>query len=365
MGRKTYKKIITSPELINQINPVNKKLVERFLKNYRTKRSSRSADSYESNYNIFFCWNIVYNNNKSFIDLKKLELMDFFDYAVNELKWSPNRYSQVWSSLSVLSDFIENILDEQYPNFRNIVKKIGKLEKEPVRKKSIFTKEEMDNLMLWLDENQHVQEQCLLSLMLSSGARVSELNRFDINIIDLNNTAFDGLFLETTEEMQVKGRGTSGKKIRRYIIKDMFVPNYLKWLPLRDEIMKRNNQDHNCLFIKKDGTPAEVSTLRSWMDKWDKQLEKPWYPHAARHYWCTSCLSMGLENSLVQELQNWQSDSMVRIYDDSTAKDKKWKGLEKFKANLAGEEVKSVDEDNSISDSNQSNNSSSFKSKRF
>jgi len=321
--------------------------VDRFLKNFRTKRSSRSADSYESNYNIFFVWNLLYNNNKFFIDIKKLELMDFFDFAVTELKWSPNRYSQVWSSLSVFSDFIENMMDEQYPNFRNIVKKIGKLEKEPVRKKSVFTKEEMDGLMTWLDEKQLVQEKCLLSLMLSSGARVSELNRFDINIIDLNNTAFDGLFLETTEDMQVKGRGVSGKKIRRYIIKDIFVPNYLEWLPLREEIMKKNNQEHNSLFIKRDGTPAQVTTLRSWMEKWDDQLEKPWYPHAARHYWTTSCISMGLDKALVQELQNWQSDSMVKIYDDSTAKDKKWKGLDNFKANLAGntEDIVPIDEE--------------------
>ena len=32
-GRETYRKIITSPELIEQINPENVKLMERFLKN--------------------------------------------------------------------------------------------------------------------------------------------------------------------------------------------------------------------------------------------------------------------------------------------------------------------------------------------
>lgn len=347
MGRTTFKKTITSPELIEQINPQNQKLVDRFLKNFRTKRSSKSADSYESNYNIFFCWNLLYNNNKSFIDIKKLEMMDFFDFAVTELKWSPNRYAQVWSSLSVFSDFIENVLDELYPNFRNIVKKIDKPCKEPVRKKSIFTQNELDDLMNWLDEKELWQEKCLLSLMMSSGSRISELNRFNVDIIDLNNTAFDGLFLETTEEMQVKGRGVSGKKILRYIIKDMFVPHYLKWLPIREEIMKANNQEHNCLFIKRDGTPAQVTTLRSWMEKWDEFLNKPFYAHSLRHYWCTTCISMGLDKALVQELQNWQSDSMIRIYDDATAKDKKWKGLDSFKANLVGntEEISPINEE--------------------
>lgn len=334
MGRKTQHNRITSDELLKQINPINKQLIERFMKNFRTKRSSNSANSYESNYNIFFTWNLLHNNNKSFIDIKKIELMDFFDYGVETLNWSGNRYAQVWSSLSSLSTFIENFLDEKYPDFKCHIKKIEKLPKEPVREKSIFTKEEMDELMKWLENEGLFQECCLLALMLSSGARISELNRFDIDIIDLENTAFEGLFLETLKEQQVKGRGTNGKRILRYIIKDIFVPHYLKWLPIREEIMKLNNQEHNCLFIKKDGSPAVVGTFRSWMQKWDKQLPKPWYAHAARHYWTTFCIAAGLEPSLVQELQNWSSDAMLRIYDDSTAKDRKWKGLDKLKERL-------------------------------
>lgn len=334
MGRKTYRNQITSPELIEKINPENKKLVDRFLKNFKTKRSEGTVESYISNYNIFFVWNLLNNNNKHFVDIKKIEMQDFFDYGVSELKWSSNRYAQVWSSLSVLGDFISNMLDELYPNYVNVVKKIEKLPKEPVRKKSIFTKEELDSLMSWLDSKKNYQEMCLLALMMASGARISELNRFDIDIINLENTAFDGLFLETTEEMRVKGRGTTGKRILRYIIKDLFVPYYKKWLPIREEIMKKNGQNHNCLFIKRDGTPAQVSTFRSWIKKWEKRLNKPFYPHCMRHFWTTFCIAVGLEPSLVQELQNWQSDSMVKIYDDNTAKDRKWKGLEKMKETL-------------------------------
>ena len=46
--------------------------------------------------------------------------MDFFDYGATELKWSPNRYAQVWSSLSSFSEWIENVFDEKYPQFKNI-----------------------------------------------------------------------------------------------------------------------------------------------------------------------------------------------------------------------------------------------------
>jgi integrase len=339
MPRKTFKKIITSPELIEQINIENKKLVSKFLKNFNTKRSNGSVKSYTSNFNIFFCWNILYNDNKEFVKIRKSELIEFFDFGATELRWSPNRYSQVWSSLSSLSNFIENILDDDYPDFRNIVKKIEKLPKTTVREKSIFSKEELDGLTKWLENQNLTQQVCLLKLIMSTGARVSELLRFTTELVDLNNEAFDGLFLETTKEIQVKGRGKNGKNIYRYIIKDLFVEYYLKWLKQREEIMKNNNQTHPYIFIKTDGTPAKVSTIRSWMSKWEGQLGKIWYPHAGRHFWTTYLLSIGCEQDFVQDLQKWSSSDMVKIYNDQTAKDKKWKGLSKLKDALEQDKI--------------------------
>ena len=339
-GIETYRKIITSPELIQQINPENQKLIDRFLKNFATKRSPSSVVSYRSNLNIFFCWNLLYNDNDFFIEIKKYNLMDFFDFCVTELKWGSSRYAQMHSCLSSFSTWIENILDEKYPTFRNLLPKIEKLPKSAVRKKSIFSKEELDNLMDWLGEKEKVNEQCLLALIMSSGSRASELLRFTTDMIDENHTAFEGLFLETTEDIRVKGRGVHGKYIPRYIIKDIFLPYYYKWLPIREQIMKNNQKDHNFIFIRNDGEPALISTIRSWMEKWDDVLDKHWYPHAGRHFWTTYLLSIGLEKELIQELQKWSSDALVDIYNDATAKDRKWKNLDKLKAALEAESFK-------------------------
>lgn len=333
-GRETYRKIITSPELIEQINPENKKLVDRFLKNFATKRSPNSVINYQSNLHIFMCWNVTENSNTFFIDIKKIDLMDFFDYCVTELKWGSNRYAQMHSCLSSFSVWIENMLDDLYPTFRNLLPKIEKMPKETVRKKSIFTKQELDELMNWLGKQGKINEQCLLATMMASGARVSELGRFTTTMINENNTAFEGLFLETTEEMQVKGRGVKGKSITRYLIKDLFLPYYKQWLPIREKIMSDNNKEHNYIFIKNDGEPASVSTFRSWMEKWDDVLDKHLYAHALRHFWTTYLLSVGLEKEFVQELQQWSSDTLVNLYNDATAKDRNWKGLDKLKSAL-------------------------------
>lgn len=337
-GRETFRKVITSEELIKQINPENVKLMERFLKNFATKRSPKSVTVYRSNLNIFFCWCVENNDNLFFVDFKKYMLLDFFDYCCTELKWSSARYSQMHSCLSSFSTFIEDIYDEQYPNFRNLLPKIEKLPKEAVRKKSIFTKEELDNLMEKLGEEDRIQEQCLLALMMSSGSRASELGRFTTDVIDENNTAFEDLFLETTEEIQVKGRGVNGKSLIRYILKDTFLPYYKKWLPIREKIMEENNQSHNHIFINKNGEPASVITFRNWVEKWNDYVDKPFYIHSIRHWYTTHLVStIGLEQELVQEIIGWTSSDMVAIYNDSTAKDRKWKGLEKLKLALEQE----------------------------
>lgn len=364
MSRATFRKVITSEELISQINPKNVKLMNRFLKNFNTKRSDKSVKVYHSNFNIFFCWNVENNDNKFFIDIRKSEFADFFDYCVLELKWSPNRYANMWSSLNSLSNFIENILDDDYPDFRNQVKKIEKLPKNTVRKKTVLTDKQVDNLMYYLSEVENKpQEALLLALAISSGARISELFRFTTDLIDEENTAFNGLFLETKDMIKTKGFGKQGELKYKYIIKDIFLPKYKVWLPIRKEVMKKNNQNHNYIFIKKDGSPATPETARVWMKRWEKFLTEDkdsnpsgeavnLYPHCFRHRIVTYLSKLGLEADFIIEIMGWKSRDMYDIYNDLTAKDKEWKNLDVLKNILE----KNTEEENKTNKQNSKNN---------
>lgn len=336
-GRKTFRKVITSPELIEQINPKNKMLSDRFLKNFATKRSPNSVVSYRSNLNIFFCWNVEHNDNKFFIDIRKIELMDFFDFCVTELKWSPNRYVQMHSCLSSFSAWIENYFDDDYPLFRNLLSKIEKPVKENVREKTVLQKEDIDKLFEYFDENDMIQDACLLALAISCGARISELSSFTTDLIDEDNVVFDGLFLETTKKIKTKGRGVNGKMLTKYILKDMFLPYYKKWLEVRKEIMKENNKDHDFIFVTKEGNPANADRLRDWMSKWSDVVGQPCYPHNFRHYHISFLKKLELEDDFIVYLTGWSEStghSMVAVYNDLTAKDRKWKNLDKLKAAL-------------------------------
>ena len=186
----------------------------------------------------------------------------------------------------------------------------------------------------YLEKNDMFQEQCLLALAISCGARISELARFTTDLIDEDNTVFDGLFLETTKEIVTKGRGVNGKLLHKYILKDMFLPHYKKWLEVRKEIMEENDQDHDFVFITKDGLPANADRLRDWMGNLSDVVGKPLYMHSLRHYNVSMYKRIGLEDDFIVYLTGWSEStghSMISIYNDMTAKDRTWKNLDKLK----------------------------------
>lgn len=336
MPRHTYRKVIVTEELLEQVNPVNKLLQDRFLKTKKITSSPGTVEGYRSDLNIYFVFTLLNNDNISFIDAKKHHLADFFYFCSEELKFSPARYGRMRSCLSSFSNWIEQKMDSEYPNFRNIVlKAVDSVPKNPVREKTILTDEQIDGLLNYLSkEINKPQEACLLALAVYSGSRASELLRFTTDIIDPNNTAFDGLFIETTKQIRTKGRGKSGKMLHKYIIKDLFMPYYENWIIERKKILDKNGLNHNHLFIKPDGKPAELGTLRSWIAKWEGFLGVPFYLHALRHHLTTKLSKIGFSYELITELFGWADLVMAKYYDDSTAKDKTWKDLEKLKVVL-------------------------------
>ena len=339
MARKTFRKVITSPELIEQINPKNKKLMQMFLRNKNAKCSDKTIISYESDLNIYFCYNVINNDNKFFIDTKKIELAEFFDYGLLELKWSGNRYARIRSLMKSFSDFIVDYLDEDYPDFRNLIDKaVAKVPKVPVRKKTILLPEDVYSIRDILIENGKLGQATYLMLLASSGARISESIVITTDIIDENHTAFGDLFLETTDEIKTKGHGKNGTMMTRFIIKDVFLPTYKEWLPVREEIMKKNNKEHNSMFIKSNGDPVKVSTINNWIDSWEDLLDMDIYAHAFRHFIVSDLTRKGCSSDFIVAVMKWKSTAMYQIYCDIEDKDKEWKDIGKLKDAL-GEQL--------------------------
>lgn len=325
MGRKTFRKVITSEELILRINPRNKKLMELFIKDKNRKCSDATIKNYTSDLNIFFCWVVNDCDNKFFADIKKFEFSDFFSFCIDELKWNGKRFARMRSVLSSLSECVIKYYDEDYPTFRNIINTvIESVPKESVREKTILEDEDLVSLLTWLSERNYVSDSCILTLAVYGGCRISELTQFTIDTIDLDNTAYDGFFLETTHKIRTKGFGKGGKPLNKFIIKDLFLPYFQAYLKEREEIVRRTNTESKALFLQKNGKPVTNNTLNSWKNKWERFLKQDLYYHCLRHYFVTKLTKLGLSDEIIIAIVGWTSVEMKKIYTDIEDKDKDW-----------------------------------------
>ena len=130
MGRKIQHNNIVTEELLLQCNKENIELGNDFLDYLRSvDRSPNTIEAYANDLRIFWVYLFQHCNNKFFVDLSKRDISKYQSYCLTEYKWSPARMRRVKSTLSSLSNYVENMLDDEYDGFRPIIRKIEKSNK--------------------------------------------------------------------------------------------------------------------------------------------------------------------------------------------------------------------------------------------
>lgn len=318
-GRTTVYNQISSPEKLSQVNPDNIQLGEDFLEYLSSiDRSKTTIAAYQNDLNIFWCWCLDYNKNKFFVDLSKREIAKFQSHCLNEWKWSPARVRRVKAVLSSLSNYIENMLDDEY-DFRSIVRKIESPAACTVRDKTVFEEEQLQFLLDTLVEKGQYDKACMLSLAMNNGRRKSELPRLKVSYFTEENVIYGSLY-KTPETVTTKGRGSRGKQLTVYTLKNGFQKYLDLWLKYREE----NNITSEWLIPRKENgvyldEQISISTLDSWAETFSKILDVPFYWHSLRHYFTTACSRSGLPDDIIKNLVGWQSNDMVSIYKDIDA----------------------------------------------
>ncbi len=318
MSRKTIINSITSPELIAQINPDNARLKDDFLEYLKSvQRSPGTIAGYRNDLEIFFVWVLQNAKNKFFVDVSKRDLVAFQNWMINENKNSPSRVRRIKAAISSLSNFVENILDDEpeFRGFRSIVRKIENPALQPVREKTVWEDEELEDLLNKLVEKQAYDRACYLALAMYSGRRKSELCRFRVSDFDDDKLVCDGALYKSSP-IKTKGR-SGGKFIPCYTLAKKFKPYLQMWLDER----KRIGLESEWLFPLK-ANPAEhigVATANSWANAFTRLSGRDFYAHSIRHYFTTSLARAGIPDGVIQSIVAWESSDMVRLYTDIEA----------------------------------------------
>lgn len=318
MGRKTKMNSITSPELLLQINPKNVELLRGFLDYLRSvQRSDTTIYAYENDINIAWVWCLQHNDNKFFIDWTKRNIIAYQNWLLTQNENSPARIRRLKASLSSLSNYIEAVLDDEFPKFRNIIHKVESPANRPVREKTVWEDDELDILLDKLVEKQEYEKACFLALAMFSGRRKAELCRFRVSDFSEDRLVCGGALYKSAP-IKTKGRGT-GKMIQCYTLAKRFKPYLDMWMNER----KERGIESVWLFPSAQDTSEQIkiSTANSWAETFSRLSGKPAYLHSLRHYFTTSLSRAGIPDSVIQRIVSWESSDMVRLYKDIDAEE--------------------------------------------
>lgn len=295
------------------VSEENKLLLDDFLMHIEAEDiSPTTIRGYKSDLRIVFNWFRQYAKNKEFFDIKKTDVSRFQSWCLGQ-EMSPARIRRLRSAMSSLSNYIEKMLDEDYPNFRNIINKIKAPTLSFVREKTIFSEEEINDLLDSLVKKGDYQLACLVAVLAGSGMRKSEVIQCKMDWFFGEPTIFEGMYL--SPEISTKGRGKLGKRMKKMIIKDI-TDKYLKlWKNKRDEL----GIECESLFVssyKGECIPATGSTIDYWMDKLTKITGVDNYAHCYRHYAATWLKRNGVEIDVIRDFFGHESSETTAIYVD-------------------------------------------------
>ena len=318
MSRKTKMNSITSPELIAQINPENMRLKNDFLEYLKSvQRSPGTIAGYSNDLDIFFVWVLQNARNKFFVDISKRDLVAYQNWLINENQNSSSRVRRLKAAISSLSNFVEAILDDEpeFRGFRSIVKKIENPALQPVREKTVWEDDELEDLLDKLVERKAFDKACYLALAMYSGRRKSELCRFKVSDFDYDKLVCDGALYKSAP-IKTKGRG-GGKYIPCYTLAKKFNPYFKMWMNERDRL----GIESEWLFPIRDNPTEHIgtSTVNSWAETFTRISGKDFYAHSIRHYFTTSLARAGIPDGVIQSIVAWESSDMVRLYTDIDA----------------------------------------------
>lgn len=315
MARKTKMNSITTPELIAQIHPDNLSLIRDFLDYLRTiGRSESTIISYENDLQIAFVWGLQNNGNRPFPEWTKRNVVSYQNWLMNTNENSPARIRRLKAALSSLSNYIEAVLDDEYPDFRNIINKVGNPPLQAVRDKTVWEISEIEQLLDTLVEHRAYKKACFAALAAFGGRRKAEICRFRVSDFTKDRLVCGGALYKSAPIL------TKGNKyLECYTLAKRFQPYLDLWMEERSLL----GIDSEWLFPDQENPdrPVQISTINSWAISFGKLTGRDFYWHSLRHHFVSMLAKAGIPDNIVVQILGWSTAEMFNVYNDNSKDD--------------------------------------------
>lgn len=246
-----------SEEVWNQVNPLNKELMEDYkMELIQNQKSKGTIKGYWNDWQIIMIYILKRLNNRYILELSKKDFRKFSLYLTEECQVSNARHNRLMSALRSLLTYCEEDDEIEYDN--NVARKVKGLKKDPVRDIVFISNDSIMKLKDKLIEKEEYQKATLLMLAYDSAGRKNELfqvqkecfyddNRNHTNIvIGKRSKKFPLLYFDGTKEcakLYLEQRGQDD-------IKEMWITG------------------------KEDKSPISYNTIYAWFIEMNDLLEQ-------------------------------------------------------------------------------------------
>ena len=202
-----------TPELWEQVNKENKRILDDFLAEYRQRKKSKGTIAgYHNDLRIIMIYILLELDNRCVLDLKKKDFRGLSLYFTEECEMSAARTNRLKSAINSLLTFCEE--DDDYEYEINYAKKVKGIPKSRVKDDEddfFFSYEEFIKVRDILVEKEKWQLAVLWSLGFDSAGRKNELFQVEKHgLLDGNKTnvvigkrgkKFPLVYLDDTKEL--------------------------------------------------------------------------------------------------------------------------------------------------------------------
>lgn len=292
-----------TPELWEQVNKENKRIIDDFLAEYKQRKKSKGTiDGYFNDLRIIMIYILKELDNRCVLELNKKDFRGLSLYFTEECGMSPARTNRLKSAINSLLTFCEE--DDDYEYEINMAKKVKGIPRERVKDNEdnfFFTFDEFIKVRDILVQRGRLQDAVLWSVGFDSAGRRNELFQIEkYGLLDGNKTNI------------VVGK--RGKKFYLVYLDDTkeLIRQYLK---------ERGEDSIDSLWIKGTGENKQPITGDALYDRVcsiSKILSEVRgeqcniFPHTMRHS-RLECLAQGTDTRLVDENGNPQKYPLEQV----------------------------------------------------
>ena len=179
----------------------------------------------------------------------------------------------------------------------------------PARSRSLpktLGKSELRKLLLATKQSEDCLSSPIVTIMLDTGLRVSELCGLDLDDIDF-------------EDLSALVIGGKGEKDRTVLFTMSTVLAIEAWKPMRETRLKlcKKSEDHRSLFLSSRGNRMNPRSVQKIIDRLADEADIPRSrisPHTLRHTFATGLLERGADLVTIQRLLGHASIATTRVY---------------------------------------------------